>query len=77
MRGETHAVSLLHQLAQILQFQLEIKETVTPGEAPLHACVLSNSLRMQQYLLLLSDSPSNNTQYITVQICSQSFKVFV
>ncbi|AWP11685.1 putative adenosine deaminase domain-containing protein 1 [Scophthalmus maximus] len=30
-RGETHAVSLLHQLAQILQFHLEMKETVTTG----------------------------------------------
>ncbi|XP_054648866.1 adenosine deaminase domain-containing protein 1 isoform X3 [Dunckerocampus dactyliophorus] len=30
-RGETHAVSLLHQLAQSLQFHLEIKETVTAG----------------------------------------------
>ncbi|XP_061644614.1 adenosine deaminase domain-containing protein 1 isoform X1 [Phyllopteryx taeniolatus] len=27
--GKTHAVSLLHQLAQTFQFQLEIKETVT------------------------------------------------
>ncbi|KAF7649114.1 hypothetical protein LDENG_00146680 [Lucifuga dentata] len=30
-RGETHAVSLLHQLSQILQFNLEIKETVATG----------------------------------------------
>uniref|UniRef100_A0A8C9XSU2 Adenosine deaminase domain containing 1 (testis-specific) n=1 Tax=Sander lucioperca TaxID=283035 RepID=A0A8C9XSU2_SANLU len=30
-QGETHAVSLLHQLAQVLQFHLEIKETVTTG----------------------------------------------
>lgn len=30
-QGETHAVSLLHQLAQIYQFHLEIKETVTTG----------------------------------------------
>ncbi|KAK7922610.1 hypothetical protein WMY93_009512 [Mugilogobius chulae] len=27
MQGETHPVSLLHQLSQILQFQLEMKET--------------------------------------------------
>lgn len=27
MQGETHPVSLLHQLSQMLQFQLEIKET--------------------------------------------------
>nr|XP_057908803.1 adenosine deaminase domain-containing protein 1 isoform X2 [Doryrhamphus excisus] len=30
-RGQTHPVSLLHQLAQSLQFHLEIKETVTTG----------------------------------------------
>ncbi|XP_029297565.1 LOW QUALITY PROTEIN: adenosine deaminase domain-containing protein 1 [Cottoperca gobio] len=30
-QGETNAVTLLHQLAQILQFHLEIKETVTIG----------------------------------------------
>ncbi|XP_037636818.1 adenosine deaminase domain-containing protein 1 [Sebastes umbrosus] len=30
-QGETDAVSLLHQLAQILQFHLEIKETMTTG----------------------------------------------
>ncbi|XP_032410168.1 adenosine deaminase domain-containing protein 1 [Xiphophorus hellerii] len=30
-KGETNAVSLLHQLAQVLQFHLEIKETVTTG----------------------------------------------
>ncbi|CAK6965337.1 adenosine deaminase domain-containing protein 1 [Scomber scombrus] len=30
-RGETNAVSLLHQLAQVLQFHLEMKETVTTG----------------------------------------------
>uniref|UniRef100_A0AAY4B904 Adenosine deaminase domain-containing protein 1 n=1 Tax=Denticeps clupeoides TaxID=299321 RepID=A0AAY4B904_9TELE len=30
-RGETHAVSALHQLSQVLQVQLEIKETVTTG----------------------------------------------
>ncbi|KAM9496448.1 adenosine deaminase domain-containing protein 1 isoform 2-T4 [Clarias gariepinus] len=29
--GETHAVSFLYQLSQILQFQLEMKETVTSG----------------------------------------------
>uniref|UniRef100_A0A3B5A2U4 Adenosine deaminase domain containing 1 n=1 Tax=Stegastes partitus TaxID=144197 RepID=A0A3B5A2U4_9TELE len=29
--GETNAVSLLHQLADIFQFQLELKETVTTG----------------------------------------------
>ncbi|XP_069002574.1 adenosine deaminase domain-containing protein 1 [Embiotoca jacksoni] len=31
LSGDTHAVSLLHQLAQILQFHLEIRETVTTG----------------------------------------------
>ncbi|KAJ8015508.1 hypothetical protein DPEC_G00026860 [Dallia pectoralis] len=30
-RGETHAVSVLHQLSQVLQFQMEFKETVTTG----------------------------------------------
>uniref|UniRef100_A0A671W6N7 Adenosine deaminase domain containing 1 (testis-specific) n=1 Tax=Sparus aurata TaxID=8175 RepID=A0A671W6N7_SPAAU len=30
-QGEVNAVSLLHQLAQVLQFHLEIKETVTTG----------------------------------------------
>ncbi|TSK45886.1 Adenosine deaminase domain-containing protein 1 [Bagarius yarrelli] len=30
-RGETHAVSFLYQLSQILQFQIEMKETVTTG----------------------------------------------
>ncbi|KAG9345562.1 hypothetical protein JZ751_008706 [Albula glossodonta] len=30
-RGETHAVSALYQLSQALQFQLELKETVTTG----------------------------------------------
>ncbi|XP_071314295.1 adenosine deaminase domain-containing protein 1 isoform X1 [Trachinotus anak] len=34
MRGETHAVSLLHQLARIMQFHLEMKETVTTGNIP-------------------------------------------
>ncbi|XP_038164174.1 adenosine deaminase domain-containing protein 1 [Cyprinodon tularosa] len=29
--GSTDAVSLLHQLARVLQFNLEMKETVTPG----------------------------------------------
>uniref|UniRef100_A0A3B5M714 Uncharacterized protein n=1 Tax=Xiphophorus couchianus TaxID=32473 RepID=A0A3B5M714_9TELE len=33
-KGETNAVSLLHQLAQVLQFHLEIKETVTTGNLP-------------------------------------------
>ncbi|XP_008324870.1 adenosine deaminase domain-containing protein 1 [Cynoglossus semilaevis] len=33
-RGETHAVSLLHQLAQVLQMHLEIKETIAPGNIP-------------------------------------------
>uniref|UniRef100_A0A3Q1EI47 Adenosine deaminase domain containing 1 (testis-specific) n=1 Tax=Acanthochromis polyacanthus TaxID=80966 RepID=A0A3Q1EI47_9TELE len=32
--GETNAVSLLHQLAHVLQFQLEFKETVTTGNVP-------------------------------------------
>ncbi|KAJ8372098.1 hypothetical protein AAFF_G00294620 [Aldrovandia affinis] len=32
-RGETHAVSALYQLSQVLQFQLELKETVTTGNA--------------------------------------------
>ncbi|KAM4586438.1 adenosine deaminase domain-containing protein 1 [Fundulus diaphanus] len=32
--GETNAVSLLHQLAQLLQLQLEFKETVTTGNVP-------------------------------------------
>lgn len=30
-RGETHAVSALYQLSQVLQFQVELKETVTTG----------------------------------------------
>ncbi|XP_062847003.1 adenosine deaminase domain-containing protein 1 isoform X2 [Trichomycterus rosablanca] len=30
-REETHAVSFLYQLSQVLQFQLEMKETVTTG----------------------------------------------
>ncbi|XP_058862488.1 adenosine deaminase domain-containing protein 1 isoform X1 [Acipenser ruthenus] len=30
-RGETHAVSALYELAQLLQFHLEFKETVTTG----------------------------------------------
>ncbi|XP_034454604.1 adenosine deaminase domain-containing protein 1 [Hippoglossus hippoglossus] len=34
MQGESHAVSLLHQLAKILQFHLEMKETVTTGNIP-------------------------------------------
>ncbi|KAM9357356.1 adenosine deaminase domain-containing protein 1 [Symphorus nematophorus] len=33
-QGETNGISLLHQLAQILQFHLEIKETVATGSAP-------------------------------------------
>ncbi|XP_042348891.1 adenosine deaminase domain-containing protein 1 [Plectropomus leopardus] len=33
-KGETNAVSLLHQLAQGLQFHLELKETVTTGNIP-------------------------------------------
>ncbi|XP_029369082.1 adenosine deaminase domain-containing protein 1 [Echeneis naucrates] len=32
--GEVHAVSLLHQLAQVLQLHLEMKETVTTGNLP-------------------------------------------
>ncbi|KAK9518439.1 hypothetical protein VZT92_023745 [Zoarces viviparus] len=32
--GETNAVSLLHQLASVLQFHLEMKETVTTGNIP-------------------------------------------
>uniref|UniRef100_A0A3Q4H989 Adenosine deaminase domain containing 1 (testis-specific) n=1 Tax=Neolamprologus brichardi TaxID=32507 RepID=A0A3Q4H989_NEOBR len=31
--GETNAISLLHQLAQTLQFHLEMKETVAPGKS--------------------------------------------
>ncbi|XP_070692526.1 adenosine deaminase domain-containing protein 1 [Pempheris klunzingeri] len=34
MQGETNAVSLLHQLAQVLQFHLVLKETVTTGNVP-------------------------------------------
>lgn len=30
-RGETHPVSTLYQLSQVLQFQLDLKETVTTG----------------------------------------------
>ncbi|XP_076861896.1 adenosine deaminase domain-containing protein 1 [Brachyhypopomus gauderio] len=30
-QGKTHAVSLLYQLSQVLQFQVELKETVTTG----------------------------------------------
>ncbi|XP_026865414.2 adenosine deaminase domain-containing protein 1 [Electrophorus electricus] len=30
-RGETHAVSLLYQLSQVLHFQVELKETITTG----------------------------------------------
>ncbi|XP_038555876.1 adenosine deaminase domain-containing protein 1 [Micropterus salmoides] len=33
-QGESNAVSLLHQLAQILPFHLEMKETVTTGNLP-------------------------------------------
>ncbi|KAK5896652.1 hypothetical protein CesoFtcFv8_009791 [Champsocephalus esox] len=33
-KGETNAISLIHQLAQVLQFHLEMKETVTPGNLP-------------------------------------------
>ncbi|XP_010783708.1 adenosine deaminase domain-containing protein 1-like [Notothenia coriiceps] len=33
-QGETNAISLIHQLAQVLQFHLEMKETVTPGNLP-------------------------------------------
>uniref|UniRef100_A0A3Q3A3R8 Adenosine deaminase domain containing 1 (testis-specific) n=1 Tax=Kryptolebias marmoratus TaxID=37003 RepID=A0A3Q3A3R8_KRYMA len=32
--GETNAVSLVHQLAQVLQFHLEFKETVATGNLP-------------------------------------------
>ncbi|XP_023128367.2 adenosine deaminase domain-containing protein 1 [Amphiprion ocellaris] len=32
--GETNAVALLHQLAHVLQFQMELKETVTTGSVP-------------------------------------------
>nr|XP_015199388.1 PREDICTED: adenosine deaminase domain-containing protein 1 isoform X2 [Lepisosteus oculatus] len=33
-RGETHAVSALYQLSQVLKFQLVMKETVTPVSPP-------------------------------------------
>ncbi|XP_041713443.1 adenosine deaminase domain-containing protein 1 [Coregonus clupeaformis] len=33
-RGETQAVSALYQLSQVLQFQVELKETVTTGNIP-------------------------------------------
>ncbi|KAI9521393.1 hypothetical protein NQZ68_007709, partial [Dissostichus eleginoides] len=33
-QGETNAISLIHQLAQVLEFNLEMKETVTPGNLP-------------------------------------------
>lgn len=46
--GRTHAVSLLHQLAQILDFQLELKETVTTGKALL--CFSSNVVVAYQVL---------------------------
>ncbi|TMS17841.1 hypothetical protein E3U43_001910 [Larimichthys crocea] len=32
--GSVNALSLLHQLAQVLQFHLEIKETAVPGDIP-------------------------------------------
>ncbi|KAM4621936.1 adenosine deaminase domain-containing protein 1 [Polymixia lowei] len=49
-RGETHAVSALHQVSQVLQLQLELKETVTPGNIPgLHFafCVVIDGVTYQ------------------------------
>ena len=43
MRGEMHAVTLLHRLAQIFQFHLEMKETVTTGKAPACLCAFKFS----------------------------------
>lgn len=55
-QGEVNGVTLLHQLAQTLQFHLEIKETVTTGKAPQHACVHSNSLQRPLQLLLVPEN---------------------
>lgn len=35
-QGEVNGVALLHQLAQVLQFHLEVRETVTTGKARQH-----------------------------------------
>ncbi|XP_026186731.1 adenosine deaminase domain-containing protein 1 [Mastacembelus armatus] len=48
MQGETHAMSLLHQLARILHFQLEIKETVTTANITglyFAFCVIVNGVK--------------------------------
>lgn len=72
MRGETHAVSLLHQLAQVLQFHLLMKETVTTGKAPQHVCVHSNSLQRQLLLLLDLISAKTNVGYTLLMFKLQS-----
>ena len=38
--GQTHSVSALHQLSQVLGFQLDLKETVTTGISAYYVLVL-------------------------------------
>lgn len=50
-RGKTHPVSFLYQLSQVLQFQVEMKETVTTGSSvfAMYSFKYLNGLRKLKY----------------------------
>uniref|UniRef100_A0A3Q2X2Z2 Adenosine deaminase domain containing 1 (testis-specific) n=1 Tax=Haplochromis burtoni TaxID=8153 RepID=A0A3Q2X2Z2_HAPBU len=52
--GETNAISLLHQLAQTLQFHLEMKETVAPERKPFVNLQIPHAVRDQLTKLMNS-----------------------
>lgn len=51
-QGEMDAVSVVHQLAQILQFHLEMKETVTTGTATLLPAVVTGPRQPEDRMCL-------------------------
>lgn len=70
-RGDTHPVSALYQLSQVLQFQLDMKETVTTSKwypswfyvmhCPVHSCI--------QVFFPLCLSSRNNRVLLCVLCC--------
>ncbi len=70
-RGDTHPVSALYQLSQVMQFQLDMKETITTGKwypsrfdvvyCPVNLCI--------QHLFPLYPSSRNNGVSLCVLCC--------
>lgn len=71
-----NGMAFLNELAQSMQFHLEVRETVTPGKAPQSKCVHSDSVPWPLQLFRVRKKPHDNLTIVSQIVLIQVFQYY-